>query len=197
MEIRLLLKYRMSDENSVVIVDLDYICETIRVAPQRRTEILSMLKRWYAPGVRSFSSCGTGRGNKVKAAVEKPYADEFIRVFLAKRKEFTNNKTVAGVVYCFVGMCGQLVDGEYKHMVKAGKATVWKRRKRKFRGVSAIRNEIAIRPTSNRHVAEVAVLKMMRARFPSAGGEWFLIGDGQLADLKRHFLALAVPTRTP
>ena len=177
-----------------VTVNLDYICEKINVASQRRTEILSMLKRWYAPGIKAWSSFGTGRGHKVQCEVKKQSADEFCRVFLAKRKEYINNKTNAGVVYCFVGMSGRLIDGNYKNLVKVGKATKWKCRKRKFRGASKIRNEIGIRPTSNRHDAEILILQMMRLRYPSAGGEWFLIDDTELIQLKQHFLGVNIPT---
>ena len=184
----------MCDEKvSLVIVSLDYVCEKINVSPQRRTEILGMLKRWYAPGLRSYCTHGTGRGNKVTAQIKKETADEFIRVFLAKRKEFINNKTTAGVVYCFVGQSGRLVDGVYKNLVKVGKAASWERRKRKFRGASAIRTEVGIRPTSNRHTAETACLTMMRVRYPSAGGEWFLVAETDLVSLKQHFLAVALP----
>lgn len=188
------MQTRMCDEKiSLVIVSLDYICEKINVTAHRRTEILGMLKRWYLPGLRSYTTHGKGRGHKVEAQIEKTTADEFIRVFLAKRKEFINNKTTSGVIYCFVGQSGRMIDNQYKHLVKVGKAGSWEKRKRKFRGATAIKTEIAIRPTSNRHVAERACLKMMTIRYPTCGGEWFLVAENDLIQLKKQFLEIAIP----
>ena len=75
------------------VILLDYIFKKIGAAAKRRSEILSHIIALYQNGLKSFVRNGVGgRGNKCDCKIEKPVADEFIRLFKTRRATYDKNK---------------------------------------------------------------------------------------------------------
>ena len=171
------------------IVNLDYIFKKIGAAAKRRSEIQSHIVALYQNGLKSFVRNGVGgRGNKCDCKIEKPVADEFIRLFKTRRATFDKNQTTEGIVYCFICKSQLMHKKKLLTYVKIGQTIDWKKRSKKYGGPTAIAKLIGLRQSKNRVAAENKVIETFEKEFHKIKREWFLLDDEQLKTLEQTFV---------
>ena len=171
------------------IVNLDYIFEKIGAAAKRRSEILSHIVSLYKPGLKSFKRNGVGgRGNKCDCRIEKPVADEFIRLFKTRRATFDKNQTKEGIIYCFICRSQLMHKKKLLTYVKIGQTIDWKKRSKKYAGPTGIHKLIGLRQCKDRVAGENKVIETFEKEFHKIKREWFLLDDTQLKTLEDTFV---------
>ena len=171
------------------IVNLDYIFGKIGAAAKRRSEILSHIITLYQNGLKSFVRNGVGgRGHKCDCRIEKPVADEFIRLFKTRRATFDKNKSKEGIVYCFICKSQLMYKKKLLTYVKIGQTIDWKKRSKKYGGPTGIQKLIGLRTCKDRVGGENRVIGTFEKEFHKIKREWFLLDNDQLKTLEQTFL---------
>jgi hypothetical protein len=176
------------------IVNLDYIFAKIGAAAKRRSEILSHIIALYQNGLKSFVRNGVGgRGHKCDCKIEKPVADEFIRLFKTRRATFDKNLTTEGIVYCFICRSQLMHNKKLLTYVKIGQTINWKKRSKKYGGPTAIAKLIGLRQSKDRVAGENRIIETFEKEFHKIKREWFLLDDDQLKTLESTFVNINIP----